>query len=69
MSHDPFISKKNALNKDSRDTISAVEILKFDHALKISDTDIGKKLKTDVEYLIDLLNAYKDGIIKEKYSS
>jgi fructose-1,6-bisphosphatase-3 len=67
MSHDPFVSKTNALDKDSRDTISSVEVLKFDQPLKISDTDIGKKLKEDVKYLMDLLNAYKDGIIKEKY--
>jgi fructose-1,6-bisphosphatase-3 len=68
MSHEPFISKQDALHKDSRDTISAVEVLKFDRAQKIGDTDIGKKLNEDVKYLMQLLEAYKDGIIKEKYS-
>lgn len=67
ISHEPFISKKNALHKDSRDTISATEVLKFERPQKIADTDIGNKLSEDVEYLIQLLKAYQDGIIKEKY--
>ncbi|RAK09323.1 fructose-1,6-bisphosphatase-3 [Halanaerobium saccharolyticum] len=68
ISHEPFISKKNALHKDSRDTISATEVLKFKQPQKIADTDIGKKLSEDVEYLMQLLEAYKDGIIREKYN-
>lgn len=68
ISHDPFISKKDALHKDSRDTISIVEVVKFDKPQKIADTDIGKKLNEDVKYLMNLLEAYKDGIIKEKYN-
>mgnify|MGYP006286144697 CR=1 FL=1 len=68
ISHEPFISKKNALHKDSRDTISATEVLKFEQPQKIADTDIGKKLNEDVKHLMQLLEAYKDGIIKEKYS-
>lgn len=68
ISHEPFISKKNALHKDSRDTISAAEVLKFDQPQKIADTDIGKKLSEDVKYLMQLLEAYQDGIIKEKYN-
>ena len=67
-SHEPFISKENALHKDSRDTISSTEVYSFDKHLKISDTDIGKKLKEDVNNLTQLLKAYKEGIIKEKYS-
>lgn len=68
ISHEPFVSKKNALHKDSRDTISAVEVLKFDKSQKIADTDIGVKLSEDVKYLMQLLEAYQDGIIKEKYN-
>ena len=68
ISHEPFISKKNALHKDSRDTISATDVLKFEQPQKIADTDIGKKLKEDVKYLMQLLEAYEDGIIKEKYN-
>ncbi|MFP4371614.1 MAG: fructose-1,6-bisphosphatase [Halanaerobium sp.] len=68
ISHEPFISKQNALHKDSRDTISATEVLKFEQPQKIADTDIGKKLSEDVKYLMQLLEAYEDGIIKEKYN-
>ncbi|ADO77348.1 fructose-1,6-bisphosphatase [Halanaerobium praevalens] len=66
--HEPFISKKNALHKDSRDTISATEVLKFKKAQKIADTDIGEKLTKDIKYLMQLLKAYQDGVIREKYS-
>jgi fructose-1,6-bisphosphatase-3 len=68
ISHEPFISKKNALHKDSRDTISAAEVLKFTEPQKIANTDIGKKLSEDVKYLMQLLEAYQEGIIKEKYN-
>ncbi|MFN2339994.1 MAG: fructose-1,6-bisphosphatase [Halanaerobium sp.] len=68
ISHEPFISKQNALHKDSRDTISAAEVLKFEKPQKIADTDIGKKLSEDVKYLMQLLEAYQEGIIKEKYN-
>jgi len=69
ISHEPFVSKEKALHKDSRDTISSTEVLKFERKQKIADTDIGKKLNDDVNYLIKLLQAYKDGILKEKYSN
>ena len=68
ISHEPFISKKNALHKDSRDTISATDVLKFEQPQKIVDTDIGSKLSEDVKYLMQLLEAYQEGIIKEKYN-
>lgn len=69
ISHDPFLSRENALNKDSRDTISATEVVKFKQPLKISATDIGKKLADDINYLLKLHEAYQNGSLKENYST
>jgi len=68
ISHKPFISKEAAMEKGSHDTLDSMRVNRFDEKLKISDTDIGKKLSEDVDYLYQLLEAYQTGIIKEKYS-
>ena len=68
ISHKPFISKEKALEKGIKDTLDSKIVAKFDPPKKISDTDIGDKLKDDIKYLEKLLDAYKKGIIKEKYS-
>ncbi|MGM0411596.1 MAG: fructose-bisphosphatase class III, partial [Bacillota bacterium] len=67
ISHKPFVSKEDALNKESNDIISSKVVDKFDENIKIADTDFGKKLKEDIKSLEDLLEKYKEGIIKEKY--
>ncbi|ADQ14600.1 fructose-bisphosphatase class III [Halanaerobium hydrogeniformans] len=67
ISHEPFISKEEALTKRSHDTVSSIRIMKFDGQQKIADTDNGAKLQDDVKYLNKLLEAYEKGIIKEKY--
>ena len=66
-SHKPFISKKRAIEKQTNDIVSSSVVVKFDDVKKIGDTDIGQKLKEDIEYLEKLLYKYREGIIKEKY--
>jgi len=44
-----------------------MRIVKFDGKQKIAHTDIGIKLKDKIKNLMELLTAYKKGIIKEKY--
>ena len=66
-SHKPFISKKRAIEKQTNDIVSSSVVVKFDDVKKIGDTDIGHKLKEDIEYLEKLLYKYREGIIKEKY--
>lgn len=66
-SHKPFISKERAIKKQTNDIVSSSVVVKFDEVKKIEDTDIGYKLKEDIEYLEKLLYKYREGIIKEKY--
>ncbi|MCF8001486.1 MAG: fructose-1,6-bisphosphatase [Halanaerobiales bacterium] len=64
--HKPFISKKLAV-KEGNDTVSSKRIVKFTDKKKISDTDIGDKLQKKINNLMQLLEAYNKGILKEKY--
>ncbi len=64
--HKPFISKDIAV-MEGNDSVSSNRVVKFNNKKKISDTDIGNKLKGKVDNLMELLNAYNKGIIKEKY--
>ena len=63
--NEPFTSKKNAI-KDGSD-IKCQIILKenVEFRKRVGDTDIGKKLKQEIDDLKDLLYAYKNGILKE----
>ncbi len=66
ISHKPFISRENAF-REINENLSSLRIVKFEGKQEIADTDIGEKLQKKINYLLDLLNAYKKGIIKEKY--
>ena len=63
--NEPFTSKKNAI-KDGTD-IKCQIILKenVEFRKRVGDTDIGKKLKQEINDLKDLLYAYKNGFLKE----
>lgn len=64
--NEPFESKAKAI-EEGLDIISQT-ILKEDIATRkrVADTDIGKKLKEEIEDLKELLNAYREGVLKEK---
>lgn len=64
--NEPFESKTKAI-EDGLDIISQT-ILKENIATRkrVADTDIGKKLKEEIDDLKELLIAYKEGVLKEK---
>lgn len=64
--HKPFISKELAI-LEGNDSVSSNRIVKFVGKKKIADTDIGVKLQSKVDNLMELLRAYNKGILKEKY--
>ncbi|WP_204700460.1 fructose-1,6-bisphosphatase [Halanaerobacter jeridensis] len=66
ISHKPFVSKEAAL-EGGNDIISSMRIVELKKKEKIADTDIGEKLNNKINNLMELLQAYKKGIIKEKY--
>ena len=64
--HEPFESREAAIEKES-DIHSDSTVVKRVVARKtVGDTDIGKKLKEQIEDLKQLLEAYRSGIIPEK---
>lgn len=64
--NEPFESKIKAIREGS--DIKSEIILKenVDNRKRVSDTDIGKKIKEEISDLKMLLTAYKEGILKEK---
>lgn len=66
VAHEPFESTEKAIKEgiDIESTEFAVQ--RKMERIRVRDTDIGKKLTTDIEELKKLLYAYRKGIIKEK---
>ncbi|BBE31820.1 fructose-1,6-bisphosphatase class 3 [Tepiditoga spiralis] len=64
-SHKKFEGTKKAII-EGQDIISSTNVLKKAERLKVKNTDIGKELIKEVEDLKELLEAYKNGVLKEK---
>jgi len=66
VSHEPFKSTEVAI-KEETDILSSSEVLERAETRKlVSDTDIGKDLREQIQDLKLLLAAYRKGIIKEQ---
>ncbi len=64
--HEPFTSAKDAIRKGT-DIVSSRQLVELSgHRLRVGDTDMGKKLRTQIDELKELLYAYRHGIIKER---
>ncbi|MPW25066.1 fructose-bisphosphatase class III [Alkalibaculum sp. M08DMB] len=65
-SHEPFHSVEKAINNgiDIHSTTSVIE--KTVDRKRVADTDVGKKINTQIYYLEMLIAAYRKGILKEK---
>ena len=65
VSHEPFESTKKAILEE-KDIISTVTVLEsVSSRRRVADTDTGRELKSQVEDLLQLVNAYRKGYIKE----
>ena len=65
-SHEPFTSKEDAI-KNNRDILSASVVFeRLDKRIKVGETDKGALLKSNINRLMRLLDAYKLGAIPEK---
>lgn len=62
--HKPFKNDLYSILHENTPTVSIAEVIK--KRVTVADTDIGRMLLAQIEDLTDLLNAYKEGIIKEK---
>lgn len=65
VSHEPFESKERAICEDLDILPTSVFIERKEARMLVGDTDIGTGLKTDIASLKCLLQAYRDGSVKE----
>ena len=64
--HDPFTSAEEAIRNGS-DIVSTMEIVELSqHRMRVRDTDKGRELQSQINELIELLYAFRQGIIKER---
>ena len=64
--HEPFTSAQDAILRGT-DIKSSTQIVEMSaHRMLVADTDKGEELRSQISELIDLLYAYRHGIIKEK---
>ncbi len=66
VSHEPFAGRSNAVRRN-QDILSTHVV--FDTAqsrITVGETDVGKRLRADIADLTALLDAYRDGTVKEK---
>ena len=66
VSHKPFESKERAICEDLDILPTSVFIEKNQARMLVGDTDIGVGLKADIVTLKSLLDAYRDGSVKEQ---
>ena len=68
VAHQPFEGKETAIRQNT-DIASSTEIFeRMEQRIKISQTDQGKNLQSRIDDLMDLLNAFKSGAVKENHS-
>ncbi|MFI3292204.1 MAG: fructose-1,6-bisphosphatase [Rikenellaceae bacterium] len=64
--HEPFISTQKAI-EEGLDIKSTTILVEYNsQRVMVKDTDMGKNLRVQIEYLTKLLTAYRMGVIKEK---
>ena len=67
IAHQPFAGKEKAI-KENFDITSATEVFeRLERRQKIADTDIGHGIQSQIDDLILLLNAYRDGAVAEDH--
>ena len=67
VSHQPFAGKEKALEENSDIDCTPLIFERMEQKLKIWDTDIGRELESQVSDLKALLQAFKDGVVKENH--
>lgn len=66
VSHEPFESLKTAIYEEKDILPTTVYVKKNEKRKFVNETDAGSELRTSIESLHLLLNAYRKGLIKEK---
>ncbi len=66
--HQPFESKEVALHQDEDITSKSEYIYNAPTRLMVKDTDEGERKRIYIQDLVDLVNAYETGLLREKFS-
>lgn len=64
--HEPFTSTEEAIRTGQDIHSETIVVEHVDKRLSVADTDNGKSIKRQVEELYDLIEAYRDGSVREK---
>ena len=67
VAHQPFAGREKAIRENFDITSSTVVFERLDGRQKIKETDIGRDLQTQIDDLMALLNAYRDGVVLEDH--
>ena len=67
VSHQPFTSRADAINRNDDIANDSVIFEKLDHRMKVSETDEGRQLQSQVDELKELLEAYRTGAVTENH--
>jgi len=63
--HETFESAEVAIRNESDIVSDAIVVENFRHRMMVADTDAGKDIQETIYYLEELLEAYREGTIKE----
>ncbi|MDE6099707.1 MAG: fructose-1,6-bisphosphatase, partial [Paramuribaculum sp.] len=64
--HEPFSSAEDAVINGT-DIVSTTQIVELSsHRMRVRDTDKGRELQSQINELMELLYAFRHGIIKER---
>ncbi|WP_295730972.1 fructose-1,6-bisphosphatase [uncultured Muribaculum sp.] len=67
--HEPFSSTEEAIHNGT-DIVSTTQLVELtNHRMRVRDTDKGRELSAQIEELMELLYAYRTGMIKERTTS
>ena len=67
VSHQPFAGRKNAIRENFDITSTSQIFERYEKRQKVSDSDIGCQLQSQIDDLTDLLEAYRAGAVTEDH--
>ena len=64
--HESFTSTRDAISKESDILSDSILVKRTTHRKTVGETDTGVKLKERIADLQELLDAYRNGLLKER---
>ena len=67
VSHEPFVGRANAIRENQDIASSSVVFERLESRLKIAGTDVGRQLQEQIDDLMALVQAFRNGEIVEDH--